>query len=307
MRAMMCHLRVLIGCGLFAVAVAAAAPAWSERGAAPAAHDHGLMVGVENSHAFRAAESPRSLIRRLGGPPRFRPQSFADQHRVQRFRAFHLPVYADPQGGRYAVGRMGDVAALRQAGLKVILPDDRQADAVCVTLMQCLMAIDAAARASASPGPWAVVLDVRPPPPPRWYRLWPGVLRWLAPPAPEPEAPPSAVQIAREVNTVLSRSRVITAWPPGPQDHGKLALIVRGASGPAPADPPFLREGPRGAAFLPWRDLTGTEADQAIAQASISAVVGVDWRGEDAPQRLSAREAARWGVDVIVLSQKAAR
>ncbi len=268
-----------------------------------------LLVGVMNAHAFRLAEAPRPGLRRLGAPTRFRPVGFAAQAETLGHRAFHFPVFADPETGSFARGRLGGVAALRQPGLKVLDPRDPAPDAVCATLMVCLMGVDAASRAAPDHPVWAVVVDVRQLGDPRWYRWWPPLLRWLAPQPPATPDAPSAAAVLREIELALPANRRARSLVLGPETAGRIAVFVRGVGGAVEA-PGVFTDGREAAVYAADATFEAEVREMRLQRAAI-VVVDADWRapeaGPEAQAGLDALTAARLGVDVVVLTPRAAR
>lgn len=269
-----------------------------------------LLVGVMNAHAFRLAEAPRPVLRRIGAPSRFRPVGIAEQFETLGHRAFHFPVYVDPQTGGFARGRLAGVAALRQPGLKVLDPHDPAPDAVCATLMLCLMAVDAASRAFPDHAVWAVVVDLRQPGDPRWYRWWPPFLRWLAPQPPEAPARPTADAVLREIALALPAPRRAASLALGPETAGRIAVVVRGAAGHAPASGVHF-DGHEAGVFAASATFEAEVREMRLQRAAV-VILEADWATPDVevdPEgaRLDALTAAQLGVDAVLLTPRAAR
>jgi hypothetical protein len=279
---------------VFAIAAALAAP-----GAVAAQHVH---IGVEDSQAFRASEDTpslfgapgsRTLTAALGARPRLSPLSFAQQAELLGADALHFPVYADPEPGRYARGAASGVTALRQAGLKVVDPDEPDPEAICFTLMTCLMQVDAWSRARPGHPPLMVVLDARAEPHPgRLGRAKAFVLNDSRPEA------PTWNRLALEVETALPAARRAASLDGEP---GKVTLVARGGRGEVPEGAPFFVAG----ADLQLLDAEATPAwalRPAARAADFLGVLGAGWDGD-----ANARAARAAGARLIIVDAEAAR
>lgn len=303
-----------------------AAPAVS-RGEYPVGQPH---VGVMDSVNFRLSEAPGGLFTVAGAPHALAPLSFAEQLEVMGFTAFHLRVVADADGTRFANMRHLGRVALHQPGLKVVGRYGLDAEAECVTLMMCLMRLDALAHANPDHPlvviiePFSVqnrVLDDRRAQ--RWRGPVPGfVTKWV--PRKAAPLPPSLSVVAAEVAHVLPPSRRARDLDEGAD--GRLVVLVAGSGrvdGPRSASMsgspygssvegvPFLTSSVGGGALriLPGQGVPAWALADAREEADILVVLDTDWGGGAAHEhsRISALEAAAARADVVMLSQAAGR
>lgn len=244
-----------------------------------------LAVGVVDTAAFRLTDAKGYGLRSALGPSRFETLSLAEQIDGLGYTAFHFRVFADPKPGRFARGNTGAVPALRQPGLKVIPASGPDADARCYTLMTCLIALDRLSQARPGHVPWTVVIEPTALQPAVWRGRWRdyllGPVSMMVPRRDETDAPPSLVQVQREVDYVLSR------------DGGaRLRVLIRNHDGVTV--------------------LSGDEPDWRLAAAVMAdkgavVVKNADWPGDGDTYAVGPIEAARAGVDAILLAQHAAR
>lgn len=270
------------------------APAWAGEGAAGRAP----LVGVTGSQALRWTPAPKGWRARLLAPPASAPVSFDAQIADWRLRAFHFTVYDDPAPGLYARGETRDVPALRQPGLKVVDPARPAADALCATLMTCLVALEAWSASHPGHDPILVALDLRPGPPRgRFARLAGG---------PEPPHAPRWEDLAKEIAHVLPASRRAAALSDA---RGRLLIVARGGRGARPPQPPFLIAADEGAGpmMLDARGSPLWRLERAAAAGRLAIVIGAPWESGADPWVIGAREAAAAGAAVVIAEQDALR
>jgi hypothetical protein len=256
-------------------------------------------VGVEGSASLRMAEK-RGYFRRA--PPAI---PFTDQV-VEGLSAFHLPVYAVADPG-VATG-----ARFAGAGLKVGYREAPDNEALCATLMRCLMALDALARArwaeaqdeGRATQPLVVVVDA-------------------AAPAPQPADFPA--RAARAAVAVIPPAVQDAVWAPGPTpsweillaevtaalpelEPGPLVIVLAGAEG-APSDAYDWLGEAEAAVLIDGADARVLRAEAtpeamsaAVTSGAFTVVLGADWSGEGDPARLGPREAAALGAHAVVVT-----
>lgn len=245
-------------------------------------------IGVERSTAFRM-DDRRRLLR-----DEAEPLTFADQA-ASGLAAFHLTVYSDPNPGRYAGS--SDDPALAQAGLKVVDPEASNDDAICATLMTCLVALDAVSRQNETGAPIVVVIDARPEPAPE-----PMLLRVAYALVAELPEPPTWGEILTEIAVAVPQI-----------DPERLTLVVTGGWGDLP-NPETILGSSAEAVFIDGdqarvfrNDATPAAIQEAEMSGALTVVVGADWTGEGDPAHISPKEAAALGAQVVVVTPATAR
>ncbi|MCG8441525.1 MAG: Ca2+-dependent phosphoinositide-specific phospholipase C [Caulobacterales bacterium] len=282
---------------------AALAAALALAGAAAAAEP--TWIGVMNSHQFRWSDAPstrlaRYVPERLTPGPRLSPLTFAEQLESFGWRVIHLPVVDDPETGRWARGRVAHVRALRQPGLKVIDPRRADPEALCFTLMTCLIDVEGWSRTRPGHEPVIVLLQARAVAPDGRVA---GVKRRFGG-APDTPAPTWRA-IAQEVETALPEQRRATTLAGA---DGRLIIVAMGGRGPAPARAPFVTGGEGGVVDLFNAPATPAWAiEQAVGNGRFVGALNVGWRDGAPDEGVGARQAAAKGAHMLVFGADAAR
>ncbi len=156
-----------------ALAVAALSPlATPAHGsAAPLRLNHLQAIGTHNSYHLEASPA-ESRIRRDAGyddsPLAFSHLPVSEQLENQQVRQLEFDLFADPQGGRYALPRLRQLAGepgydaiMRERGTKVLHIQDYDYRSNCLTLVRCLRSVRAWSRSHRRHVPLAIVLDLK--------------------------------------------------------------------------------------------------------------------------------------------------